>query len=205
MRKASDRRNGAGQPGFTLLELLVAIAVFSVMAALGYRGLSGILDARLGIDARQNEFARVVSTVSLFRQDVENAVSRSVRDEFGDSVPALRGGIDGALLELTRHAPAGRFRAAGVDLLRIEYRLEGDRLLRLTWDELDRFQGSVPRSRVMLTGVESFDLRFFDDTWTGFWPLERGFATLNELPAAVEVSLRWTDGRTLRRTFLLEG
>ena len=190
--------------GFTLIELVVAIAIFGVMAAAGYGGLRNVLHARASIDARQTEFGHLVTAVNLLQQDVENAVARSVRDEFGDNVPAMRGGVDGALLELTRYTAAGSFRDPGVDLRRVEYRLEENLLLRLSWNELDRYQGSVPQRRLFLNEIVAAEFRFFGTDWTEYWPLRPGAASLTSLPNGVEVTLRYRDGKTLRRTFLVE-
>ena len=190
--------------GFTLLELIVAIAIFGVMATAGYGGLRNVLDARAAIEVRQTEFAHLVNAVNLLQHDIENAVARSVRDEFGDDVPAMRGGIKGVLLELTRYTASGPFRASGVDLRRVEYRLAAGSLFRLTWDELDRYQGSVPHRRLVLTDIALLEFRFFGDDWSAYWPLSPGFAALNALPNGVEVSLRFCGGKTLRRTFFVE-
>ncbi len=202
----ADKRSPTplAQRGITLFELIVAVAVGGVMMAAGYEGLRNVLDAQAVIDARHIEFARLVTTVNLFQQDVENAVARSVRDEFGDDVPAMRGGIEGAFLELTRYTAAGVFRRPGVDLRRVEYRLVADRLFRLSWGELDRYQGSVPQRRLLLADLAAVDVRFFGDAWTAHWPLRRGVASLNALPKAIEVTLRFKDGKTLRRTFQVE-
>ena len=190
--------------GFTLIELIVAIAIFGVMAAVGYGGLRNVLNARAAIDLRQIEFAQLVTALNLLQHGIENAVARSVRDEFGDDVPAMRGGVDGVLLELTRYTAGGSFRDPGVDLRRVEYRLEEGRLFRLIWNELDRYQGSVPQRRLLLNAIAATDFRFFGTAWIEYWPLRPGATSLTSLPKGVEVRLRYSDGRTLQRTFLVE-
>ncbi len=205
MRNAGSRPTmPPRQGGFTLLELIVAIAVFSAMAAAGYGGLGNVLDAHAVLDARRVEFGNLVTAVNLLQQDVENVVARSVRDAFGDDVPAIRSGAGGALLELTRYTAAGVFRESGVDLRRVEYRLEAGQLFRVSWEELDRHQGSIPQRRLLLTDIAAIDFRFFSDAWTAYWPLRNDAASLNTLPKGMELMLRFRDGKTLRRTFLVE-
>ncbi|HJT97444.1 MAG TPA: prepilin-type N-terminal cleavage/methylation domain-containing protein, partial [Rhodanobacteraceae bacterium] len=87
--------------GFSLIELLVALAVFAALAAVAYGGLSEIARARAALDARQDRLAALVRAVSTFERDLGQAVSRPVRGNArGEPLAALQGGAD--RIELTR-------------------------------------------------------------------------------------------------------
>lgn len=191
--------------GFTLIELLVAIAIFAIMAGTGYGALRNLIEARTVLAQQHETFAAVSLAVNVLRNDIESAVARSVRDEFGDDEPALRGGIDGALLQLTRHSAAAAFREPGVDLRRIEYRVEDGALFRYAWNELDRFQGSTPKRRMLLAAVRTVGFRFFDGQWDAVWPVSTSRRDAVRLPRAVEVSVAFADGAELRRVFEVGG
>jgi general secretion pathway protein J len=86
---------------FSLLELLVALAVFAALAAAAYGGLAEIARARGAIAERQDRLAAIVRAVSTFERDLRQAVSRPVRGGArGAIVPALAGAAD--RIELTR-------------------------------------------------------------------------------------------------------
>ncbi len=101
--------------GFTLLELLVALAVFAIMATAAYSGLRSVLFTRAAVEEQNRRLADVQLAVFRLAQDIEQATPRGIRDEYGDPEPALRGGdlLDDVLI-LTRTGwdnPLGQSRA----------------------------------------------------------------------------------------------
>ncbi len=198
----------AGARGFTLLELLVAIAIVAVVAALAFGGLRQITGAADRLLPRYQDLQRWQFALSVIEQDVENAVPRGVRDELGTPQPALRGGIDGVLLEVTRRVPAGIDGEASVRLRRVSYRLSDGALYRDLWPVLDRTQATAPRSRRLLDGLDRCSLRFLPQPrdgadWLPFWPRAAAAAAQDGLPRAVEIVLTGTDAREVRRLLLL--
>ncbi|MDX9739848.1 MAG: type II secretion system minor pseudopilin GspJ [Gammaproteobacteria bacterium] len=187
--------------GFTLLELLIALAIFAIMSVVAYGGLRTVLEARDRAAASADRLAELQLAFTIIGRDFEQAIDRPIRDEFGDREPAMQGTEDG--LELTRGGwrnPAGLQRS---ELQRVAYSLEGEELLRQTWQVLDRTQGSEPRSTALLAGVEELSLRYLDANreWRDFWPT--GPATMpgaeGALPIGIEISItteRW--GRVTR-------
>ena len=190
--------------GFTLLELLVAVAIFSIMTALAWPGLSGLLASRARVDEQQRAFAVVLRGVTTIENDVRHAAPRPVRDEFGDQVAAVRGGVDSVLLELTRRLPPvdGFDRVSG--LARIDYVFDAGRVMRREWEVLDRTQATRYSERVLFEGVHGIDIEFLDDErWWPYWPRAEGRVAADRLPAAVSVEFEFTDGRSLRRVLAL--
>jgi general secretion pathway protein J len=185
-------------PGFTLLELTVAVAVFAVLSLMAYGGLRTVLDAQQQAAKVGERLAALQMTVRLVEADLAQLVPRGVRDAFGDPEPALA--TRGAGLLLTRGGwrnPLGRPRSA---LLRVEYRLEDTRLLRAAWPVLDRVQASTPHREVLLEDVEALGLRFLgaDGQWLEGWPPPAA-AGAGALPRAVELTLRLGDWGIIRR------
>lgn len=199
--------------GFTLLELLVALAVFAIMATAAYSGLRNVLFTRAAVEEQNRRLAAVQLTVFRLEQDIQQAVPRGVRDEYGDSQPALRGGdlLDDALI-LTRAGwdnPLGQSRAT---LQRIAYRLREGRLWRLHWDVLDRGGPVAPRETMLIDRVQEFRARFLDQEgeWRNDWPPPADAAANDPLnsngpPRAVEITLMLEDWGAIIRLFPLPG
>jgi len=192
--------------GFTLLELLVAMAVFSVMSVLAYGGLRSVLDASQASEVRAERLAELQMAFSVLGRDVEQAIGREIRDEYGDSQPPVRAGplADGVMLELSRAGwrnPAG---AARSTLQRVAYRLEEETLYRHQWLVLDRAQDSAPAEAQLLTGVKDVRLRFLDGElqWHSQWPpLNR----TDVMPKAMEVVLELDEWGEITRLFRTPG
>lgn len=200
--------------GFTLLELLVALAVFAIMATAAYSGLRNVLFTRAAVEEQNRRLAAVQLTVFRLEQDIQQAVPRGVRDEYGDSQPALRGGdlLDDALI-LTRAGwdnPLGQSRAT---LQRVAYRLREGRLWRLHWDVLDRGGLVAPRETLLIDQVQEFRARFLDQEgeWRNDWPppadvvADDNPPNPNSPPRAVEITLTLEDWGAITRLFPLPG
>ncbi|MGC1954092.1 MAG: type II secretion system minor pseudopilin GspJ [Gammaproteobacteria bacterium] len=195
--------------GFTLLELIIAISVFGVMAAMAYGGLRTVLESKQLLDTRLQALAQLQSAFSLLRRDIEQAVIRAVRDEAGAPLPPFAGntgnGEDGELLALTRAGwsnPRGMKRST---LQRVTYRWHDQTLHRVAWDALDRVEDTGTVDLALLGGVEAMRLRFLDQRreWHAAWPPEE---TDNpELPLAVELTLTLEGRGELLRLFCLAG
>ena len=86
--------------GFSLVELLVAVAVFATMAALAYGGLDSVVRTRAELGRQQEQFEAIMRSIALLERDLRQAVPRPVRGNYGEPLPAFAGAPD--RLEITR-------------------------------------------------------------------------------------------------------
>lgn len=184
----------ARRRGFTLVEMLVAVAIFAVLAVLAYAGLAAVLRQRADLAAHDHDLHALQRAYIVMQRDFTQAAPRSVRDELGGPLPAMRGDPNGHEVGLTR---AGYPNPAGVrrsQLLRVRYRLVDGRLLRWQFPVLDRAPTVPPPPDVLLHGVRSLQLRYRDAAggWLTSWPPAGG--SPRGLPTAVEVTM---DARAL--------
>jgi general secretion pathway protein J len=194
--------HGRDARGFTLLELLVAVAIFALAAQLAYGGLRQLLDGRAALAPRFEEAARLRHALTLLERDFSAARPRAVRDALGDRAPAFVAGNGETLAQFSRGDAGRPTLLDAVGLYRVAYRLEQDELLRDTWPVLDAVQATRPVTQRVLDGVAGFSLRCLDadDEWVTVWPAAAG--ELAVLPRAVEIELSFEDGRSLRRLLL---
>ena len=186
----SARHGIARRRGFTLVEMIVAVAIFAVLAVLAYAGLDAVLRQRADLQAHYRDLHALQRAYLVMQRDFSQAAPRPVRDELGGPLPALRGDPDGHELALTRAGypnPAGLRRS---QLLRVRYLLHDQTLRRLQFPVLDRAPTPPPPADVLLRGVRSLRLRYRDGggQWQAAWP--PAAAAPASLPAAVEVELR---------------
>ncbi|MGE0486272.1 MAG: type II secretion system minor pseudopilin GspJ [Gammaproteobacteria bacterium] len=197
--------NAARTRGFTLLELLVAVALFALVAGMAYPGITRMLVNRQAIDNVQARLGAAMLGIGLLEQDISHAAARPVRDELGDAIAAMRGGVDGVLFECTRRvAPLSGF-DDGSGLARIDYVWGNGRLLRREWAALDRAQATPFDERVVFEGVNAVSFEFFDGgAWQPFWPPGAGALDHERLPLGVRVALELDGGARLTRVVALD-
>jgi len=181
--------------GFTLLELLVALAIFAVLATMAYTALNSVLTARRAVAAKSERLAALQTALMIVERDVEQAVPRKIRDEFGDEQPALQGGgVGTAMLSLTRDGWRNPLGLARSNLQRVAYQFNDKQLIRQSWSILDRAPDSVAYSEVLLDKVTAVEVRFLgrDGQWAAYWPPQTASAQADAVvlpPRAIEINL----------------
>jgi len=196
--------------GFTLIELLVALVIFGIFAVLAYAGLGRLLDSRERLTAEQRVWQQLSQVFVRISDDVAHARSRGVRDAGGFPLPAFVGRLfdSRALaepsLELTRGGELNYEGAPRSDLRRVAYRLKEGRLVRITWPVLDRAPVTEPLEAPLLADVETFELRFYDQTGVPVdtWPTATSGGP-NVPPRAIEVALVVKGLGRFKRLFLV--
>lgn len=191
---------------FSLIELLVALAVFAALAAAAYGGLAEVARARSALAEREDRFADIVRTLSAMERDLRQAASRPVRgSERNQVLPALAGSAD--RVELTRLGFANPRAETRSNLERVAYALDDRKLERGRYPVLDRAPSTIAQATVMLDRVDALHLRYAgtDGIWRETWPPAEvpAGSTVSDpnelLPRAVEVRIVLADYGELRR------
>jgi general secretion pathway protein J len=203
-RLASTRRTGAR--GFTLIEILSALLILSLLALMSYRGLGAVLDAREHTRDETDKWRRVTSFLARFERDVQLAAPRQVRSITADSsgtAPAWRGEVtttQQARLEFSRFAATD-----GVDTARrIAYRLNEKNEVELwLWPGLDIAPDTMPARYPVLAGVTTFELQYLNPglVWVTAWP---SAPTDPPIPQAVRLRIVLASSEEIVRVFALQ-
>lgn len=170
--------------GFTLIEVLVAVAIFALIGIVSGQLLVRVLQAQQVSEVRADKLADVQRALALFERDVLQAADRPVRDEFGDPLPALRLTFSGEL-ELTRHGWSNPLAWPRSELQRVAWQLDTEgRLERRFWNVLDRAQDSLPQRQSVLEDVSGFEVQLLDadgGIWNA-WPPDDVSAEMLPMP-----------------------
>lgn len=194
------------QAGFTLLELLVAMAVFAVIGAMALGGLNAVVDQGEIAGGQMARLAELQRAMRVLTADLAGIQPRFVRDELGTAgeLPLVTDGRGEFLLRLTRGGWSNPSRAPYRGTLqRLQYRLRDDVLIREYWAVTDRVLGERPRQEELLTGVERLEFSYLDQgrEWVTQWPPPSRSAPGNgERPRAIRVKLTLEDFGVIERT-----
>jgi general secretion pathway protein J len=193
--------------GFTLLELVVAISVFSILASIAYGGLNTVLDNNEHHELVAKRLSALQTTYTFLQRDIEQLVQRSIRDETDNKLPALYAtGDENQLLEFTHTGWLNPLQLPRSELQRVSYRVEEGNLYRGYWSNLDRPAGSEIHESVILNDFKAINIRFLDENkqWYPVWP-PLGKEDLNhQLPVAIEISIESNEFGTITRLFSLK-
>jgi general secretion pathway protein J len=197
--------------GFTLLEVLIAVAIFVVVGALAMGGYNELVKQSDIVESSNKRSRQVQSAIQRLVQDFATLEPRPVREPLGESFrPALRADARSEeLAELTHSGwsnPAGMPRST---LQRVVYRVEDKKLVREYWYVLDRTMAGEPASAVVLNNVERASFRFLDNNrrWHEQWP-PIGYSAPDVLrvrPIAVEITLELEDWGEIKRLVEVAG
>jgi general secretion pathway protein J len=200
--------------GFTLIELLIAITVLAMVAALGWRGLDGIIHAREQLTANLEETRGMQLTFAQLQNDCANVAPlsvigarpqlladseriRLVRTVYADGQPSQ---LEVVVYRLDNGTLTRRESAVTRDL----HKLDG--LWQATADDTDTESQPV----VLQTGLSGMNMR----TWVGAGPWQAGATGPTAAPVqgqvgnpnalkGLEVSLEGKSGSIMLKVFLI--
>src|SRR5437868_4733087 len=206
---AMMRRRGNRAPrrlaGFTLLEVLIAVAIFVLVGMLAMTGYNELTTQSERIEGNAKRTREIQAAVLRIGQDFATAEPRAVREPLGSEVaPAIRAAQKSEVLVEFTHS--GWSNPAGVPrptLQRVAYRMQDNKLYRDYWAVLDRTMTDEPTRVMLLERVKSVTLRYMgaDRDWKDQWPPlgYSGRDTSFVRPLAVEITLELEDwGKIVR-------
>ncbi len=192
--------------GFTLIEILLALAILAVVMLLLLSAFTGAVRARDILFGRSRDFRQIRLTMDRIGTDLQDAFASSVRQDSGLTCREDRfSGNPAATLVFTAfQLPETDGRRPPADVVKIKYypKVGADgTTLDLYREESDLpFIGNkIPlREALVAEGLRGFRVELYDGSaWVKEWPSSGKPAT--SLPAKAAVTLTDGSGNTYRR------
>lgn len=183
--------------GFTLVEVMIALMIFGMLAAAGVAILTFSVRAQTATGKRFDDIAALNRTIALLSGDLGQAIDRPARDEGGTVLPAFTGEADGQI-RFVRTGWANVDAAPRASAQKVAYAIQDAALVRIAYPMID---GAAPLPPVtLLEKVAGVSARYrYKGAWSDRWDGMQGAA----LPQAAEIVLRRTDGSAFRLMLLV--
>jgi general secretion pathway protein J len=191
----------SAEHGFTLVEVMISLMIFGLLAAAGVALLSFSVRAQAATDRKLDDVQALNRLSSALAGDLAQATERQTRNEAGDLLPAFSGEAGSGttpMLRLVRAGWSNLDAAPRPGEQKVEYRVANGALERVAYPMLD---GARPLpAAVMLTHVRQVSLRYrINGAWSDRWQGTPIYA----LPQAMEMRVLRDDGVEFRQMFLV--
>lgn len=190
------------ETGFTLIELMVALFIFALIAAAGVSILSFGVRAQAAAVQRLEDTADLRRFSTLLAADLAQALPRVARGVDGQPLRAFTGNdgrSDPLVLGYVRGGWTNPDAAARSGLQRIDVTLTEGRLRRVAYPMIDG--STAPEGIVLADRVNALTMRYRDTR--GDWRPRWDDALTTSMPAAVEMTVTRTGEPPLVFAFLV--
>ena len=191
------------QRAFTLLEVLIALAIVATLAVLGYRALAAMTESEARLSAEATRWRNLDMFFARLEGDLRQAVPRSARLEQMREAPWLAGAGDSegnATLAFSRAGPEFNLESGSAGQ-RLQYRFREGTIEVLYWAGYDRVRSVPPVAYPLLTDVARFRMAYLakNGAWVQNWPISGD----GDLPLAARVELVLANGESIQRLLAL--
>jgi len=155
--------------GFTLVELLVAIAIFAVLSALGWKVFDYIVQTKDRNAVHEQRLSQLQDTYQQILRDTVQAVPLTANIN-GDIQPALvlqNGRFNFSKTGVTDPLEEG---ISPDERVEYQYRADEQKLYRLKYRNLNQTGRDQPESSVLLSDVEQFQIVVLNPNEMTQWP-----------------------------------
>ncbi|USQ12940.1 GspJ family T2SS minor pseudopilin variant LspJ [Legionella lytica] len=196
------------ESGFTLIEILIALAVFAILASITSSTLYYAFNTRTRVNEQSERLSALQLAISIVQQDISQTAERAIRGNDMRLFPIFTGRPD--YVEFTRD---GDVNPGSIEkrstLKRIALVCQNDSLLRRTWDTLDPFDRNTHADKVLISHLSDCHFGYLNQSLQVFpeWRADAVNQDQNKesLPKAIQVNLNVKKLGELNLLFTIPG
>lgn len=192
--------------GFTLLEVLIAIAIFSLISLSSFTIFDTVLSGDKKAKKRSERHNELQQAFIIIERDIIQIARRSIRingeEPLDNFIQTSEGDFlaDEQAFAFVRHGWTNPgLLLPRSDMQSVAYRLVDETLERLHFNFVDSVVGEERKVRALISNVSALSFEYYDGKkWQKTW-------TDKHLPLAMAIEIDITDYGVIRRQFLIAG
>jgi general secretion pathway protein J len=207
------------QKGFTLLEIMIALFVFAIVASISLMSMKNVIETQRVIENHVVAMNKMQFAMIIMQRDITQVIDRSIIDQSNQQLPSLTGNSN--YFEFTR---SGYINPMAIsdrsELQRVAYFFKNKQLVRMSWAHLDRTKNTPAIQKILLDNINDIHFRYLDykNVFQNQWPPPSNAISINKsqqqpptqqqlpsVPKAVEVLFRFNQLGQLDRLFVVPG
>ncbi|HVE43729.1 MAG TPA: type II secretion system minor pseudopilin GspJ [Gammaproteobacteria bacterium] len=185
-------RSSIQSAGFTLIEILVALFIFTIVSIMLLSALKNVINVQSVTKAHGERLRELQMAMLLFSRELEQAVDRPVLGKSGTEEMSFVGTLHSMTFTHIGHAVSW----PDSGLRRVRYWSDTSGLWRQTGIVIDVAPQSITHQRLLLQNITEVEFHYLDQ-WKQFhdhWPVSGN--VIQPLPSAVSISFKvphWGD------------
>ena len=195
--------------GFTLIEVLIALFIFTIISVIMVSALHMVITTQGSLEKNTARFDQLQLTLVLMQRDLEQIIDRPIT-----ATNAQEPSVSGTSTDI-KFTHAGFANPLGTltrsTLQRTQYYLQKNTIIRQTWPSLDRTHDTVASERKLLDEVTDLRFEYLDQSgkFQNHWPTENQ-QTANQqpgtnLPHAIRVTITLKKMGRISQLYVIPG
>lgn len=192
--------------GFTLLEILIALSVFAILATITSSAMYHAFNTRTRVAAQADRLNNVRLAMALIRHDTQQMIARPVMGNESHLFPPFTG--QPGYVEFTRTGEVDTFSGIPYGILkRVAYLCRNGRLMRRSWEMLDTPMRNRYQDKILLNNLKKCGFAFLAHNhqiltnWHEFTLKQNQGQEI--LPSAIQFKLNFNDGGNMHLLFIV--
>lgn len=194
--------------GFTLIEILIALTVFAILATITSSTLYYAFNTRTRVNTQAERLNALQLAISIIQQDTSQTLERAIRGNEMRLFPIFVG--QPQYLELSRDGVVNPNSAEKRSTLeRVALVCQDSKLLRRTWNTLDPIDRNIYKDKVLLDNLSECHFNYLNQNLQLLSEWREQAVNQNQqrepLPKAIQMNLTLKDWGDMNMLFIIPG
>ena len=155
--------------GFTLIEVLVALAIFAILALAGWKVFDALIKVRERNEIYTQRLSALQSSYTLMLRDFSQLVARPARQSAATEPALILAANKITFTRMGAFDPTQRSTST-LERVTYEYSASQQQLIRTSYRNPDQTRPQTPPTSILLKDITNFSVQALEPAAADFWP-----------------------------------